>query len=168
MTRTLPTPLALIVLAAWLLPAGPAQAVYPPPVKDDGKFFTKEGLEKANKKIREIYEKYRKDVVVETLAELTEEQKKKMKDEKESKFFVTLALARLKELGVNGIYIVISKNPRFLQIEMDPGTRKTVFTNKDRQGVREKFFAAFREMKFDEGLLEALDAIEAALKAKTK
>jgi uncharacterized membrane protein YgcG len=167
MIRSLSAP-GVAVLAAWLVLAGPARAVYPPPIKDDGKFFTKEGVEKANKKIREIYEKYKKDVVVETLAELSEEQKKKMKDEKESKFFITLALARLKELGVNGIYVLICKSPRFLQIEMDPGTRKTVFTNKDRAKAREAFFKQFREEKFDAGLMEALDVIEAALKANVK
>src|SRR2546427_21791 len=56
MTRT-PWALCLAVFLAWLLTAGPALAVFPPPIKDDGKFFTREGLEKANKKIKEIYQK---------------------------------------------------------------------------------------------------------------
>jgi uncharacterized membrane protein YgcG len=168
MTRTLPALSLAAVLAAWLLVAGPARAVFPPPIKDDGKFFTKEGLEKANKKIRDIYQKYKKDVVVETIAELTDEQKKKLKDDKEKKFFGSLAHSRIEELGVNGIYVIISKNPRFLQMDMDTDTRKKTFTNTDRKVAQEKFFAAFREMKFDAGLLDALDAIEAALKAHSK
>jgi len=167
MTRT-PPALALAILAAWLSLAGPAWAVFPPPIKDDGKFFTKEGLEKANKKIRDIYQKYRKDVVIETLADLSEEQKKKLKEDKETKFFGSLAHNRINELGVNGVYMVISKSPRFLQIDMDPETRKKAFTNKDRGAAREKIFSQFRENKFDAGLIEALDAIEASLKANSK
>jgi hypothetical protein len=168
MTRTLPA-VSLAVLAAWLLFAGPVRAVFPPPIKDDGKFFSKEALEKANKKIKDIYQKYKKDVVIETLGELTEEQKKKLKEStSETNFFGSLAHARIGELGVNGIYVVISKSPRFLQIDMDTDTRKKAFTNKDRTAAREKFFAGFREMKFDAGLLDALDAIEASLKNNSK
>src|SRR5205807_7369629 len=112
MTRSLPAVLPVLLLGLWLGLAAPARAVYPPPVKDDGKFFTKEGLEKANKKIRELYQKYKKDVVVETLETLTEEQQKRLKEESAKRFFASLALARAKELGVNGVYIVICKKPR--------------------------------------------------------
>ena len=168
MLSTRPALCLVPVLVLWLALTGPARAVFPPPLKDEGKFFSKEAIEKANKKIREIYEKYKKDVVVETLAELSEEQKKKLKDEKESKFFVTLALARIKEVGVNGVYILICKSPRFLQIEMDTATRKATFTNKDRAAARKMFFTQFRDMKYDAGLIDALDAIEASLKANSK
>jgi uncharacterized membrane protein YgcG len=167
MMRKLPV-LCVVAVLGWLVPAGPARAVFPPPIKDDGKFFSKETLDKANKKIRDIYQKYRKDVVIETIEQLTEEQKKKLKDESETKFFGSLAHARIGELGVNGIYIIISKSPRFLQIDMDTDTRKKAFTNKDRKALRDKIFTDFRDKKFDSGLLDALDTIEAALKANSK
>jgi uncharacterized membrane protein YgcG len=152
----------------WLGLAGPAGAVFPPPVRDDGKFFSKEALEKANKKIREIYEKYKKDVVVETLASLTPEQEKKLKDEDKNKFFARLARDRSVELGLNGVYIVFSKKPPHYQIHMDPQTQKTVFKVSDRKAVAGKIVAQFREENFDQGLLDGLDAIEAALKANSK
>jgi len=168
MTRSLPAVLPVLLLGLWLGLAAPARAVYPPPVKDDGKFFTKEGLEKANKKIREIYQKYKKDVVVETLETLTEEQQKKLKAEDEKRFFASLALARAKELGVNGVYIVICKKPRFLQIHMDPDTQKRTFKASDRTKARDAFFKQFKESMFDAGLHDALDSIEASLKANSK
>ncbi len=176
MTRTLPvsrgayaTPLAVVaLLALWLGLAGPARAVYPPPIKDDGKFFSKEAVEKANKKIREIYQKYKKDVVIETLGELSEEQKKKLKDEEPSKFFPRLALERINTLGVNGVFILISKKPQRLQIEMDPGTRKSVFLNADRSKALKKLIDQFKKDEFDAGLHDALDSIEASLKANSK
>src|SRR5206468_11877554 len=49
------------LLFVWLGPAGPARAVFPPPVKDDAKFFSAEALDKANKKIRTIYGEYRSE-----------------------------------------------------------------------------------------------------------
>jgi len=161
-------PALLACAALWLGLAGSARAVYPPPIKDDGKFFGKEALEKANKKIRELYQKYRKDVIIETMASLSEEQEKKLKDESEKKFFGQLLDARAKELGLNGLIIVICKKPRQFQTHADPDSQKRVFTGTR----RDKIFAAFRDQfkgeKFDAGLLAGLDEIEAALKAGAK
>src|SRR5262245_10503189 len=110
----------LAALACGLLVVGTARAVFPPPIKDEGKFFTKEGLEKANKKIRAIYEKYKKDVVVETMTSLTPEQAKKMDEEGKGKYFARLARDRSVEMGLNGIYILVLKKPQHLQVHMDP------------------------------------------------
>jgi len=168
MTRSQPALCLAGLLAAWLLLSGPALAVFPPPVKDDGKFFSKEGLEKANKKIKDIYQKYRKDVVVETLADLTEEQLKKAKAEGNDKFFPKFALGRIDALGVNGVYILLSKKPQRVQIEMDTQTRKRVFHNADRSKAVKKLIDKFKKEDFDAGLIEALDSIEASLKANSK
>src|SRR5262245_16200690 len=160
---------AVAAVAGWLALPGPAWAVYPPPVKDDGKFFTKDGLDRANKKIREIYQKYKKDVVVETLEKLTPEQQKKYQEEEEKdRFFARLALDRGREIGLNGIYILIVKKPQFLRIHMDTDTQKKEFKAADRKKVLEKIIARFKEDSFDAGLLDGLDAIEAALKANMK
>ncbi len=160
--------LCVLVLAAWLLPAGPAHAVFPPAIKDDGKFFKPETLDKANKKIREIYENYKKDVVIETIPTLTADQEKQLKEEGKAKFFAKLALDRARALGVNGIYIVFCKKPTHLQVHMDPSTQKKGFTVANRKELIDKIVSFFREEKFDEGLLAGLDLIESTLKANTK
>jgi hypothetical protein len=159
---------ATALLAAWLLTAGPARAVFPPPIKDDGKFFKPETLDKANKKIREIYQNYKRDVVIETLASLTADQEKKLESEGKTKFFGQLALQRAKDLGVNGIYVVFSKKPTGLHVHMDPDTQKKAFTAGNRKKLIEVIVKHFKEEKFDEGLLAGLDTIEAVLKANTK
>jgi uncharacterized membrane protein YgcG len=154
-------------VAVVLVACGTAWAVFPPPVKDDGKFFKPAGLEAANKKIRELYEKYKKDVVVETLASLTEEQDKALKSDGRGKFFGKLALDRTRVLGVNGIYVLIVKKPQYLQIFMDPATAKKAFTNTDRGRMRDQMFAKFKEDDFDGGLQAGLEVIEASLKKNT-
>jgi uncharacterized membrane protein YgcG len=160
--------LCALTLAAWLVPAGPARAIFPPAIKDDGKFFKPETLDKANKKIREIYEKYKKDVVVETIASLTADQESKLKEEGRDKFWAKLALDRARALGVNGICIVLSKKPTHLQVHMDPDTQKKAFTAANRRSLIDKIVANFKEEKFDEGLLAGLDVIDSTLKANTK
>src|SRR5262245_60516026 len=95
-------------VALWLGLAASAAAVFPPPVKDDGKFFTKEGLEKANKKIKEIYSAYKVDVVLETYETPPAGKAVPEDREKRTAFFREWADSRAKELGVNGLYILIN------------------------------------------------------------
>jgi uncharacterized membrane protein YgcG len=159
---------AVAALACGLLGVGTARAVFPPPVKDDGKFFTKEGLDRANKKIRDIYEKYKKDVVVETMTSLTADEAKKMDEEGKGKYFAKLTRDRSVALGLNGIYILVLKKPQHLQVHMDPETQKRMFTAANRKTLIEKIVAQFKEDQFDQGLHDGLDAIEAALKANSK
>ena len=129
----------IVALLALLGLTAPAWAIYPPALKDDGKFFSKEGTEKANKKIREIYEKYKKDVVIETVSTLTPEQEKKIKDDGEAKFFAKLTNDRAKEIGLNGVYILLCKKPQYLRIHMDPETQKKAFTASNRTAALGKF-----------------------------
>jgi uncharacterized membrane protein YgcG len=164
-TRWLVLPAFLVIFLALCRPAA---AVFPPPVKDGAKMFTKEGLEKADKMIKEIYRKFKKDVVVETYAEVPADLAKKLEDKGEKAFFAEWASQRAKELGVNGIYLLVSKKPRYLYIEIDGATRKKAFTSADRKTMEKKLFAAFKEMKFDQGLSDALESVEASLKKNLK
>ncbi|MBY0230688.1 MAG: TPM domain-containing protein [Gemmataceae bacterium] len=157
-----------VAVLALLLLVVPAWAVFPPPVKDDGKFFKPDALERANRKIKEIYEKYRKDVVVETLSSLTTDQEKAVKDDGKEKFFNKLAQDRVKTLGVNGIIVIVSKNPRYLRVDMDAGTRKGGFTNSERDKLFDRIASQFKEGDFDAGLLAGLEYVESALKGGDK
>jgi uncharacterized membrane protein YgcG len=158
---------ALALAIGWLVVVHQARAIYPPPVKDGGKFFSAKALEKANAKIKDLYKKYTKDVVVETLDALSADEAKKAKEDKE-KFWENYARKRIDDLGVNGVYIVISKDPRHIRVERDPKTPQGVFKDADAKTAFNKFLARFKEKEFDEGLLDALDAIEAAMKANKK
>jgi uncharacterized membrane protein YgcG len=154
------------VLLCGLVAAGPAWAVYPPPVKDEGKFFSKDTLEKADKKVREIYDLFHKDVVVETYPAIPANLEAKYKELGRKKFFIDWANSRMRELGVNGIYMLITKEPGHLRIEIDDRTKKE-FTPTNRDQLVAKMLAKFKEKKFDDGLLEGLDSIEKAMKSNT-
>ena len=158
----------IAALLALLGVAAPALAVYPPPLKDDGKFFSKEGAEKANKKIREIYEKYKKDVVIETIPMLTADQEKKLKEDGANKFFAKLTSDRSKEVGLSGVYIMMCKKPSYLRMHMDPDTQKKTFTASNRTATVGKIVARFKEDEFDAGLLDGLKEIESILEANSK
>lgn len=156
------------VLAGWLALAGPAAAaVFPPPVKDEAKFFSAEALEKANKKIRQLYTDFACDVVVETVPAVPADLEAKYKELGRDKFFLEWAGKRAGELGVNGVYVLVCKMPG--RVEVFPhGPRKRLFGAAGREQIVNKMLGPFRDKKFDEGLLAALDSIEAMLKKAAK
>jgi uncharacterized membrane protein YgcG len=156
--------LAPAVLAGWLASAGVASAVFPPPVKDEGKFFSAEGLEKANKKIRQIYEGSGCDVVVETVPAVPADLEAKFKELGRDKFFLEWAEKRTKELGVNGVYVLICKSPGRIEVGLTGPASRRLFGAGDRREITNKLLGPFREKKFDEGLTAALDFIEARVK----
>jgi len=160
--------LLLPALLVWLGLAAPARAVFPPPIKDDGKFFSAEAVDKTNKKIKEIYAKFKKDVVIETYAGIPEGKKLPEDPKKVGEFFAEWAKTRAQELGINGVYVLICKMPTRLRTEVDPETLRRAFTNADDDRLRKRIIAAFREKKFDEGLTGGVEVIEAALKANVK
>jgi len=151
---------------ALLVVAGSSLAVYPPPVKDDAKFFAPASLEAANKKVRAIYEKYHKDVVIETLASLTADQEKELEKDGKAKFFAKLADDRIKALGVHGVYVLIAKKPTQVRVDADPATRKKDFHTDDCNAVVKVIVERFKDSDFNGGLSAALDQIETRLGRK--
>jgi uncharacterized protein len=152
------------LLAGWLATAGRAAAVYPPPVKDEGKFFSAEALDKANRTIRQIYQRFEKDVVIETFPTIPADLEKKYKEEEKASFFNEWARKRAEELGVNGIYILICKKPGRVEVEVGNQTQKKAFTRNDRDRLVQGILKDFKEKKFDEGLREGVEFIESAMR----
>jgi uncharacterized protein len=147
---------------------GVASAVFPPPVKDEGKFFSPEALEKANKKIRQLYTDFGCDVVVETVPAIPADLEAKYKELGRDKFFLEWARKRAGELGVNGVYILVCKSPGRVEVGISGPTGKRRFAGGDRERIVNKMLGPFRDKKFDEGLTAALDFIETTLKAAAR
>ncbi len=156
------------VLAGWLASAGVASAVFPPPVKDEGKFFTADELERANKKIRQIYTDFGCDVVVETVPAIPADLEAKYKELGRDKFFLQWAEKRAGELGVNGVYVLVCKSPGRVEVVVGGPTGKRRFAGGDRGRIVNKMLGPFRDKKFDEGLTAALDFVETTLKAAAR
>jgi uncharacterized membrane protein YgcG len=156
------------LLTIWLGLAGTASAVFPPPIKDEAKLFSAEAIDKANKKIKEIYSTSKKDLIIETYPSVPEGKTLPDDAKKRGEFFKEWARARAKESGANGVYVLICKSPGRVQITVDDDTAKKAFRAKDLSALDKKLIEAFKAKKFDEGLVEAVDLVAAALKANLK
>jgi uncharacterized membrane protein YgcG len=149
--RTVP-----IQAAAWALLAGAVLAVAPE-VRDQGKFFSPEALKKADEQIREIYRKYGQDVLVETYGTVPGEDVEKLKamdNKARGEYFAKWAKERAKERVVNGVYVLVTREPRYLYAEVhyaDSFDRK-LFPKDFYNKVREAMFSEFGRGRFDDGL----------------
>ncbi len=155
----------LVILgAACLLLVGTALAVAPE-IRDEGKFFSPEALKKANEQIREIYRKYGQDVLVETYKTLPGEDVEKIKamDNKErGEFFAKWARNRVKDRVVNGLYVVITREPRYLYADVDysEGAGRKLLPKNFYNKVREVMFPEFGKGRFDDGLQALVRVVE--------
>lgn len=157
------TRIGLAVAAAvfgWLLAADRVAAVAPE-VRDEGKFFGAEAIKKANEAIVEIARKADKDLLIETFASVPADDVEKVKDmtgDQRAAYFRKWAEDRVRARVVNGIYILICREPTRFQIIITEKARST-FSGADERRLQGAIIMEFREKRFDEGLLAAVKVV---------
>jgi uncharacterized protein len=152
--------LAPALLVAWLSTAGAVSAA----INDEGEFFTDAAKKEADAKIAALHKKYKHDVKIETFKEIPADRKKEWnpnasKEEKE-KFFNAWAVARARDLEVTGIYILISRQPGHVEVEVGKWEEKTGFSSTERKKLTDILVTRFKEKEYDKGLLEAVEYVD--------
>lgn len=133
--------------------AGWAGAVAPE-MKDAGKFFSDAAIKDANQEIRDIARKYDRDLLIETFATIPGEQAKRVKEmtpEERAKFFRNWATDRAESAVVRGVYILICREPPFLEFRVTAKGRQA-FDHEATDKLRNLLLKAFRDKRYDEGL----------------
>src|SRR5262249_52367418 len=123
------------VLAGWLCLAGPAAAVTPE-VKDDAGLFSAEAVKKANEIIADVSRRFKKDVVVETVKEVPEDKQSQLKSLGSDKFFARWAEERFAALRTDGVYVLISTKPTWLEVVVGKETMQRDFRRSDADKLR--------------------------------
>lgn len=158
-----------LLLVAWLACAGRAAAVASE-IKDGGKFFSDDAVKKTNEQIREIARKYDKDLLVETFATVPEDKVEKVKEmsrAEKDKFFDEWAKQRAEKAVVNGVYILVTKEPAHVHVEIS-GKAGTALPSAFRERLVERLLEDFRGKKFDEGLQGAVKLVQEKLASAGK
>jgi uncharacterized membrane protein YgcG len=119
-------------------------------VIDPIQFFSKDAIQNANQKIQEIKSKTGKEFVLETI-ETTEPTDPS-----------TFAMDRAKSLKVNGVYVLISKKEKKIEIKVGNKT-KSVFTANDSGNLKAKLIESFKSKNFDSGLENAVSYYSSVL-----
>jgi len=125
-------------------------------IQDAAGFFSKDAIATAEQQITAIHQKFGKDLRVETYAHIPTDRADQYVPEKRHEFFATWAYQRAKALGLDGVIVLICKDPAFLQVEVGERTKQQAFTLANRDYLRELLVTAFRQRHFDDGLRQAV------------
>ena len=138
-----------------MLGRGRAALALTPEVKDQAGFFKPEAIKQANQLIRDIQRQHHVDLMIETFVKPPAGREQEASAD-HSAFFSQWARQRARELGINGIYMLICKSPAHVQVEIGNDTRKKAFTEEDRARLVKILLSRFNAKEYDEGLLEGV------------
>jgi len=121
-------------------------------VRDDGKFFSADAISRANDMISRINREYGKGLIVETYERIPTDLQDEFQRYGKNSFYGRWLDVRAKSLGLDGVFILMTKDPSHLQVGVGRATRDQEFTVADREQLREMMAAQFRNKRFDAGL----------------
>ncbi|HQR08237.1 MAG TPA: hypothetical protein PLN21_15525 [Gemmatales bacterium] len=156
-TKTLPA----LVLLCWLSINSLAQAT-DAGVHDTAKLFSSETLKKANDTLKDLQQKTKKTVVIDTFRGIPAEKREAFQANR-AKFYLDWVTARGKALGISGVYFLIceetaadvatgTKPRNRIEYWADPATNK-LFTKEDAEAARDKL-GKMMATNINQGLLD--------------
>jgi len=107
-------------------------------IKDPAGFFSENAKSEANRRILDIEKRFKHDLVIETFSSIPDDVKKgvDLKDKPAAnRMYDQWARKQASSLRVNGVYILLSKDPAHLQIEVGNETQKKIFSLLDRDNL---------------------------------
>ena len=161
-------PLATV---AWLLTpllmlpfATPAQAAASG-VNDRAHFFSPGAVTQADEIIHQINQRHHKDVLVETWPDIPQDMRQEYEQLGKERFFEQWAGNRARGQGVDGILILIARDPPHLQVWDGNKTQQRLFPTSDIDTLKRQLADHFRQRQYDEGLLQAVRYIQQQMDA---
>ena len=137
-------------------------------VRDNADFFSESAKKEATRKISEMEQQHKKDLVIETFAAIPEEIKRgvDLADKPAlNKMFEQWTVKEAKQQKVNGIYVLLSKEPAHLQIVVGYDTQNKAFTFKDRDNLANLMLSKLRAKQNDEALSECVKFVSTTMAA---
>ena len=151
------------------LASGMAAAAQPeaagPRVNDQAGLFSKSAVEQATRKLQDIQRRFNVDIVIDTVASVPNDMKAQF-DANPAIFFRDWAVIRGDDEGAKGIYVLICKEPLYLQIELHPSVSGKAFKNYQRDTLVKKMLAA--NAGPDAALLEMVNRIASTVEINLK
>jgi S1-C subfamily serine protease len=149
-------------------PPGAVAVREPFKVRDKASFFGPEAVQKASETIADIAHRFGRDVLIETYATPPAddaERVKAMNSEERLRYFREWVRKRMREERINGVMILICRDPATLYVDVSERARDIV-TQDEEKAVHTALLSAFRQKKYDEGLAESLRLIRDAFGAQ--
>jgi len=151
----------LAVLMVGEVPAEATTGALAP--KDEAGFFSAAALKTAGERIKELDAKYQIPVLLETFKAIPEEKAKGLDlldIRVREKLFADWGRERLQASKIDGVGILICKDPAYIFIALGDMTRQTRLTPADRRVLISMMINRFVDRRFDDGLLDTLATME--------
>lgn len=167
MTTQLKFPVYLLAIATLWSGTLTSQAGVPG-IQDNAGFFSETAKADAGYNISELQKSLKKDLSVETFWEIPAEEKQGV--DLQDKVAVNRvcqqwAVKRARAQSVNGVYIMLVKEPAHLQVVVGNETQKRAFTLADRDELVRTMLAKLRAKDYDAALREGMSFVVSTMKA---
>lgn len=137
-------------------------------ILDNGAFFSDSAKAEASRQLLDVGLRFKKEVVIETFKGVPDEVSKGVNLQDRAavnRMFEQWTLRQARQQRVNGIYILLSKEPSHLQVIIGDDTQHTLFTPKDRTVLVDVMLARLRTKQNDEALLQGVNVIASSMKS---
>lgn len=163
MTTFHPWRTAAILAVGWLMGWG-AVSSQASEIRDDGKFFSPEVVTKATEDLNRLEKRSRLEARIETYETIPEDKReafdKLTSKEERDRFYLRWLQERAKTEGATGVFILITRKPGHLDVEMSNAIKRRGFGISQRNEIRDILVKNFKVEKFDDGLKEAVARLE--------
>jgi uncharacterized protein len=131
-------------------------------IKDEAGFFSADALKKAQAKLDEMDRKHQRHLMIRTFkAPPTGDARAESKDQDvRNQFFRGWADELANKANLNGVIILISRNPGHVEVRVGDATTSKLFTSADSKELAEELIRRFKNKEYDTGLVEAVNYVE--------
>lgn len=129
-------------------------------ISDAGDFFDGSHEQQAIRRIEELHSKFKKDVRVETFAKVPDDHADRLKQLGADAFFKDWLKELAKTEHVDGVFVLICRQPAMIKVGINESTRKSLFTESDREALWKLMKRRFDQKDFDAGLMAGIDYIQ--------
>ena len=137
-------------------------------IRDEAGFFSQSAQSAAARVISDIQANQKRDLVIETYREIPAAARRgvDLQDKAAVKrVFEMWSVQRARELGVQGIYVVLTREPAHLQVAVGNETQRQAFTPADRTALADTMLDRLRAKKYDEALISGVGFVRDTLAA---
>jgi uncharacterized protein len=160
--------LASALIALPLLLAGSLAQAANAGVRDQAGFFSESAKSAATRMISEIQTTLKREVVIETFRDIPAEVRRGVDLQDKAavnKVFESWSVQRARELGIQGVYVLLTREPAHLQVAVGNQTQRQAFTVADRNALANRMLERLRAKQYDDALIAGVGFVRDTLTA---
>lgn len=132
-------------------------------IHDEAGLFSRETVSAAERQIAALERQHRHGVTIETFETVSAGRRaefEKMSASEKNRFYSEWLEQRARKQRAEGLFILVTKEPRHVQVGVSSRLRAAGFTDAAKQDVLQTLLADFKENRYDSGLTAALEKVE--------